>query len=32
MIFYRIEGEYVSIGAIIHGKSDYLHILFGNNL
>lgn len=32
MIFYRIEGEYVSIGAVIHGKSDYLHILFGNNL
>ena len=32
MIFYRIEGEYVSIGAVIHGKTDYLHILFGNDL
>lgn len=32
MIFYRIEGEYVSIGAVIHGKSDYLHILLGNDL
>ncbi|MGN1015187.1 MAG: type II toxin-antitoxin system RelE/ParE family toxin [Butyricicoccus sp.] len=32
MIFYRIEGQYVSIGAVIHGKADYLHILFGNDL
>ena len=29
MIFYRIEGEFVSIGAVIHGKTDYLHLLFG---
>lgn len=29
MIFYRIVGEFVSIGAVIHGKTDYLHLLFG---
>ncbi len=29
MIFYRIEGEFVSIGAVIHGKTDYLDVLFG---
>ena len=28
MIFYRVEGELVSVGAVIHGKTDYLHILF----
>lgn len=28
MIFYRIEGEFVSIGAVIHGRTDYLHLLF----
>lgn len=32
MIFYRIEGEFVSVGAVIHGKTDYLHILFGKSL
>ena len=26
MIFYRIEG--VSVGAVIHGKTDYLDVLF----
>ena len=31
MIFYRVEGDYVSIGAVIHGKTDYLHTLFGND-
>ena len=31
MIFYRIEGEFVSIGAVIHGKTDYLHLLFGRD-
>ena len=29
LIFYRIEEEYVSIGAVFHGKTDYLHVLFG---
>lgn len=29
MIFYRVEGEFVSVGAVIHGKTDYLQILFG---
>ena len=28
MIFYRIEGEFVSVGAVIHGKTDYLVVLF----
>ena len=28
MIFCRIEGEFVSVGAVIHGKADYLHVLF----
>ena len=28
MIFYRIEGEFVSVGAVIHRKTDYLYILF----
>lgn len=28
MIFYRIEGEFVSVGAVIHGKTDYLDVLF----
>ena len=32
MIFYRIDGEFVSIGAVIHGKTDYLQILFGESL
>ena len=32
MIFYRVEGEFVSVGAVIHGKTDYLHILFGKSL
>lgn len=31
LIFYRVEGEYVSIGAVIHGKTDYLHILFAED-
>ena len=29
MIFYRVEGEFVSVGAVIHEKADYLRILFG---
>lgn len=32
MIFYRIEGEYASVGAVISGKMDYLQILFGKNM
>ena len=28
MIFYRVEGEFVSAGAVIHGKTDYLDVLF----
>ena len=27
MIFYRIEGEFVSVGAVIHRKTDYLDTL-----
>lgn len=29
MIFYRIEDDFVSVGAVLHGKTDYLEILFG---
>ena len=28
MIFYRIEDEFVYVGALIHGKTDYLDVLF----
>lgn len=30
LIFYRMEGEYVSIYRILHGRRDYLQILFGD--
>ena len=26
--YMRIEGEFVSVGAVIHGKTDYLDVLF----
>ena len=28
MIFYRVEGEFVSVGAVLHGSTDYLRVLF----
>lgn len=28
MIFYRIEGDFVSVGAVLHGSTDYLRVLF----
>ncbi len=28
MIFYRVEGDFVSVGAVLHGKTDYLDVLF----
>lgn len=28
IVFYRIEGDYISIERILNGRQDYLHILF----
>ena len=30
LIFYKVEGEWISIGRVLDGRSDYLGILFGN--
>lgn len=30
LIFYRVKGEYVSIYRILHGRRDYMRILFGD--
>ncbi len=30
LIFYRIEGDEVRIGRVLHSKQDWLHMLFGN--
>ena len=32
LIFYKIEGEFVSIYRILNGMRDYLSILFADNL
>ena len=32
LIFYKIEGEYVSIYRVLNGVQDYLAILFSENL
>ena len=32
LIFYKVEGEYVSVYRILHGARDYLSILFTDDL
>jgi toxin ParE1/3/4 len=32
LIFYKIEGQYVSIYRVLHGARDYLTILFSDDL
>ena len=31
IIFYKTEGEFVSIYRVLYGKRDYIRILFGEN-